>query len=458
MMLKNILINLINRYSIYLLIIISLTSCTHSNQLKVLDLPVRPLNPWWQELASDNNDQIQINEIINQLINQNLEIQSAKAKLAEAYYYELEMYASLYPELKLNGNQYFGQVSIFNQNSINLNGSWSLDLFGKKRAQYLSSYYSILENLNTKDAVTNAIIASCLENILNNNLFRDLILKQQEIIHLQKEIITLENDNYQSGLTDLSSLNNAQNTLLEYNKILNHYQSSLKISLYSLEALTSATAITPTTFNQKNLNTIKTSLSKINIKNIGKSNMLNSRPDVLAAWNNMLKFNQNLKSTTANLWPDISILAFFGAIQKSTSAIWFLDGTFDLPLMNFGELRAAVKVAKQELKAAELSYEQSIVNAIKDSKIALTNYLNAYNDYQTTQQELIQSKTNLQLTENLYQAGLVDAIYYFNNKIKTLTLEEEVLELKYLSLQNYVILATSLGKSFTPSINTDIPF
>ena len=142
------------------------------------------------------------------------------------------------------------------------------------------------------------------------------------------------------------------------------------------------------------------------------SALLESRPDVRQAEEQMVAANANIGVAKAALYPTISLTANLGGesmelgdILKSAARIWTGGVSLYLPIFDAGKLDARVDQVSAKQKQALANYEGAIQTAFREVNDALVNL----RQYTEREQALYKSqeaaKKALEVSENRYQSG-----------------------------------------------------
>ncbi len=142
------------------------------------------------------------------------------------------------------------------------------------------------------------------------------------------------------------------------------------------------------------------------------SALLESRPDVRQAEEQMVAANANIAVAKAALYPSISLTAGFGGesmqlgdVLKSASRIWTGGLSLNLPIFDAGKLNARVDQASAKQKQVLASYEGVIQNAFREVNDALVSLrLQTEREAALDKAQLAAQKA-LQISENRYQSG-----------------------------------------------------
>ena len=104
--------------------------------------------------------------------------------------------------------------------------------------------------------------------------------------------------------------------------------------------------------------------------------VLASRPDVRAAERRYAASLSAKDAASAELFPDISLTALFGA-QSATpfsATPWGIGVGLVQPVLNFGRIESQIDSADAQQKQAFLAYQQTVLEALENMENALSGY------------------------------------------------------------------------------------
>jgi multidrug efflux system outer membrane protein len=108
------------------------------------------------------------------------------------------------------------------------------------------------------------------------------------------------------------------------------------------------------------------------------SSLLERRPDVLTAEQNVVATNSLVGVAVGNFLPRFGLTSLYGGqssdvdnLVKSAGNVWLIGGTITGPLFQGGRLYYSYKGSVVEWQAAKLAYEQTVLNALGDVSNAL---------------------------------------------------------------------------------------
>jgi multidrug efflux system outer membrane protein len=142
------------------------------------------------------------------------------------------------------------------------------------------------------------------------------------------------------------------------------------------------------------------------------SALLENRPDIRQAEQNLIAQNAQIGIAKAALYPTISLTGIFGGeslelgdILKAGARIWTFGLGVDLPIFDSGRRQLRVEQADARQKQALAQYQTAIQNAFREVNDALiTRRLNAERELAYMRSET-SAKQALAVAENRYKSG-----------------------------------------------------
>ena len=108
------------------------------------------------------------------------------------------------------------------------------------------------------------------------------------------------------------------------------------------------------------------------------SDLLQRRPDILQAEQNLVAANASVGAARALYYPTISLTGLFGSVSTQTSefltgpaSTWSVAGGIAGPIFTGGAVRGQVRSAEAGYEAALAGYRQAILNAFRETNNAL---------------------------------------------------------------------------------------
>jgi multidrug efflux system outer membrane protein len=108
------------------------------------------------------------------------------------------------------------------------------------------------------------------------------------------------------------------------------------------------------------------------------SELLERRPDILQAEQNLVTANANIGVAKSLYFPSISLTGLFGSVSTTTSDFlkapsktWSVAADLTGPIFTFGAISGQVRSAEAATQEATLFYQSTILNAFRETNDAL---------------------------------------------------------------------------------------
>lgn len=138
------------------------------------------------------------------------------------------------------------------------------------------------------------------------------------------------------------------------------------------------------------------------------------RPDLRIAERRLAAATALQGSAIAELFPKISLSAFFGfrntdldALFKSAAFSYSTAANLVQPLLNFGRIRAGIDLAEAKQQEAYLAYQKAVLEALQETETAMTRYLNEEIRRQTLARAVADLREAVRLSQLRFHEGAV---------------------------------------------------
>ena len=341
--------------------------------------------PWWEVFKDPA-----LQSLIRTALTNNYDLKQAVARVEQAREAAVVARAPLFPQVGYGGDVGRGRNSVLNTPSplngitqssaqINVNMVWEIDFWGRirrlseaARAQYMA----------TEDARRAATII----------LVSDVATAYFQLLELDRELEIQR-----------SATNAYAGTYRIFNeRLINGVASKLETDR-AAAAQANAAAVIPQLELQRAAAENRLSvllgqppgpIARASLSNQPQvipaipsglpSDLLQRRPDVLAAEQLLVAANANIGANLANFFPQIGLTTLMGKVSPELSAftagsanMWNVGGTMAGPLFQGGQLKAQYRAAKARFDEAKAAYQQSVLSAcqeVSDALVAKTKY------------------------------------------------------------------------------------
>jgi multidrug efflux system outer membrane protein len=375
---------------------------------------VGAISDWWRLYQDPVLD-----DLITQASINNTDIKIAVARIEEADAYLREVGAALLPEVNLQSSltrtkvTELGAFPLFNglpayrtNNNISLGTVFELDFWGKLRRAKESARAQALGSRFAKDTVDLSLKGLVANNYLLLRSLESQIHFSKENLEIRDKSLGLVKRRLEGGIASGLDVSQAEVAYANMKAQLSDLERQRDIVLQQLSVLTGSMRLK---LDQSDLN----AMPSVPIPPAGlPSALLESRPDVRLAEQNLIAANAKIGVAKAALYPSISLTALYGAesqdlsdLFKSGAKIWTGGVGLYLPVFNSGRLNAKVDQVSAQQKQALASYERSVQQAFQEVNDALVNL----RQYSESESALLESKQSslkaLDVANHRYQSG-----------------------------------------------------
>jgi NodT family efflux transporter outer membrane factor (OMF) lipoprotein len=351
-----------------------------------------------------------------------------------------------------NGNNGSGNSGSFgggnpsNQYTLSGNVSWEADLWGKVRRTVESNRAGL--EASAADVATTRL---SMQSTLAQTYFRLRVMDAeqrllQQTVDAYDRSLTMTLNRYQAGVA-------AQADVAVSRTQLENTRTQLLALDWQRAQLEHAIAVllgqTPSSFA---LNSAQI-LGTVPVIPVGlPSQLLQRRPDVAAAERRTAEANARIGVAQAAWFPDLTLSAQAGFRSgqwaqwlAAPASFWSLGPALALTIFDGGARQAQVDQARAEYDAQVAGYRQTVLTALREVEDYLVQ-LHVLGQEQITQgRALASARESLRLTQNQYEAGLIDYLSVVQVETTALGTERAALQLTADRLVASVQLIAALG-------------
>ena len=335
-----------------------------------------------------------------------------------------------------------------------LDASWELDIWGAGRR--LTE--NVKASVKAAEANLQNVLISLKAEVVNNYIS---LRQAQEQLKLLKRSLKLQNE-----IAELSLIKEESGLITKTDLIRAQYQvDKIKASIPSVKTaiglyknnLTLLTGKLPeqlnNLLNDTRQNIIKDkyiyspeALTQIPL------NALRSRPDVMAAEQNLVAQNALIGKAIADLFPSVSLTGFFGfqaddfsKTARRNSSMFSLTPSINVPLFHWGSLFKQVDLQKSKTKEQTFAYQRAVLNAAAEIKNSIISVSQNAVQNRTNELALDKIKNISGLTLEQYAAGLLPLDDTLNVLQDVLNAKTTVIQSKASFYQSVVGFYKSIG-------------
>lgn len=429
-----------------------------SQDLQGLTPPsVELLSSWWDILGDE-----QQTSLIKRALNNNRNLQTARLKVVEARAQLGISKSNLLPWL--DGSSSWGRSKSSSESGgsgktveiyrLKTDASWEIDIFGGRRQAIKADAANLEAQYANLHAAWVSLSAEVALNYISLRTLQERLRIAEDSLALQKETLEMLQSRYDTGLADTLALSQAQYTFEQTQAKIPLLQSSIETTLNAIALLTGSI---PGSLNAE-LSAVRPIPEVLSADLFGiPANALRRRPDIQAAERQLAAQMARTRSAKADLWPKFFLFGSIGqeslnsgSLFSSGAQLWSFGPQITLPLFHGGSIRKNIKVQTARQEQALTAYEQTVLNAVAETRDALSANVLEMNRNASLYRGAAAARDALAGANDRYKNGLSD----FNNVIGAqtalLSLEEQYAISKGELASNLVRLFKALGGGWAP--------
>lgn len=334
---------------------------------------------WWQQF-----DDPVLNRLIDTALRENLDLQVASARV-DQYLGQLQTTrAEFFPQIsaaaaasrqdQTDTGLTAGDNGPYNNYQGTLNASWEIDLWGRIRRANEAARAELLASEEGRRAVILSLTANTASAyIVLRSLDRQLEISR-ETAKAYAETLRIFNLRQQYGSVSQLEVSQVESQYEVARQAIPQYEAAVARGENLLNVLLGHP---PGAIPRGK------SIDELGIPGIPAglpSELLERRPDIAQAEQQMIAANARIGVARALYFPRLSLTGAFGTASinsgrlfEGPSEIWQISGDMLAPIFTFGAISGQVKAAESQQKQALFNYRQTIVKAFREVEDALVN-------------------------------------------------------------------------------------
>lgn len=331
---------------------------------------------WWEQF----NDPV-LNDLIAVALSGNKDLLIASARIEEYEGRYGVSRAGLFPQVGLGAdasqqNTRSGSTQKGNYGSYDtmLSTSWEIDLWGKIRRQNEAARAQVVASEEGRQGVILSLVASVASAYINlRDLDRQLEIATSTAKSREASYAVFQ-DRYAGGV--ISTLELSQNKS-QYEEALANIPSLEKSIAQQENALSLLLGRNPEPIARGK------SIDDLGVPAVPEglpSSLLERRPDIREAEQNLIAANAQIGAAKAAYYPSISLTGVLGVASGNLSSLfsgaastWQYGAAVNVPIFSAGRIGSQVKVAEAQQQQALFAYQKAIQNAFREVNDALVD-------------------------------------------------------------------------------------
>ena len=412
---------------------------------------------WW--LAFGDR---QLDGLIDRAVQGNPNLRVAEARLARAQASSEVATAAGKPQLngsldltrqKFSENYIYPSPlggSIQETGTLQLNGSWEIDFFGKNRTALEAALGAANAAAADADAARLLLASNVARGYMQWARLDDQLAVAQRTLAQREETLRLVRDRVSAGLDTRLELRQSEGGLPEARQQIEALHEQIAIAQHALDALVgqpgTASALQPPALS---------SLQPIALQAVLPADLLGRRADIAAARWRVEAATQDVANARTQFYPNINLVAFagfqaigFDTLLKSGSQQWGVGPAVRLPIFEGGRLRANLRGKSADLDAAIQSYNASVLDAVRDVADQVTSSQSIARQQAQQREAQSAAESAYDIAVQRYRAGLGNYLNVLTAETSVLAQRRQAVDLAARALDTQVGLARALGGGY----------
>jgi NodT family efflux transporter outer membrane factor (OMF) lipoprotein len=346
-----------------------------------------PPDAWWQ-LYSDP----QLDHLVQEALAANRDLAAADANFAVARAVLSEVHANLYPSTDVAAAGVYGRDPV-TEEILEINrqrpqtiwlledlfhASYEVDLFGRVRRSIEAAQASAESVAAVRDGVRVVVAADTARAYAATCALGEQLDVARHSLQIVAQEATITEQRDAAGAGSTFEVTRAQALVTEVQATIPPLEGERRAAVFELTALLGRTpAQAP-----QDLDACVTPPHLSALVPVGDGReLLSRRPDVREAERRLAAATAQIGVATAELYPSINLLGFYGGAAEQPSMlthnlglVWGVGPSISWTFPNQAGPRARVRQAKASQVAALAAFDSVILNALKETEQALTTY------------------------------------------------------------------------------------
>ncbi len=333
-----------------------------------------------------------------------------------------------------------------------LTASFELDLWGKYRRLKESARAQLLATEAARDTIRLILTADVAKQYFAMLMLDNQIEIAAQTVTARQENVRIYQSRYEAGYATEVDLRRVQANM----QSVKAEEDNLRLQLAKTEtALAVLLGKSPRAIVEEKIQRGKNLNEVILVPDVPAnlpSDLLERRPDVMTAEQNLIAANANIGVARASYFPDISLTAAAGyaspalsSLFGGNSGVWSLGGNVAAPIFEGGKIKAENKKAEAKYREVLANYQKTLQLAFKEALDAINSnqmYRQIYDSYLAQTNDM---RRSYELTKKQEDAGLIGVTDLLSVEETLLSSEMNLSTARKNELDAVVDLAKALG-------------
>jgi len=417
---------------------------------------------WWDQFQD-----AALSDLVRTALANNKDLQIATANVDQAYAQYGIVRSAQFPQVSLGASAARERVSAnapqqvggtFNDFALSLSASFELDLWGKLRRATQSARASLLASQQGRGTVVLTVVSTVADGYIQlRALDRQLEIAQRTSQTLG-EVARLQRIRFQGGAIPESDYRQAESQYRDAAARVPELERQIARQENFLSVLVGRN---PGPISRgRDIDQLLFPAVPAGLP----ASLLERRPDIRQAEQQLVAANANIGVAKAAYYPDISLTGLLGlesgqlsSLFRGPSGAWSFAAVLLQPIFDGGRIAGQVALAEAQQRQALQSYEKSIISAFQDVNDALVDRVK-YEQIRDEQAHNVDALRRFRyLAEQRYREGATIYLEVANAEQSLLNAELTLVSAQSQYFQSYANLYKAMGGGWVGEAEALVP-
>jgi multidrug efflux system outer membrane protein len=370
---------------------------------------------WWEQFG----DPV-LNQLVETALRDNRDLRVAAARVDQFIGALTTTGSQLYPQIGYGADASRARASevgfpplspalspYFSLYNVSLGASWQADLFGRVRRQTEAAQAQVYASEQGQRGVVLTLVAGVATSyIVLRSLDRQLEISQATARNFEDTLRIFEL-RFKSGLIAMTELAQIRSQTQQARAAIPQFQQAIATQENLLSILLGS--------NPGPIPRGKTidQLVAPAIPGDLPAALLQRRPDILGAEQNLVAANANIGAARALYYPNLSLQAALATTAAATGALFsgpaaagLIGAALTGPIFTFGAIEGQVAAAEAGERAALAVYQQTILNALREANDALSGSQKRAEEFSLQRERVVALREFARLSKLRFDKGV----------------------------------------------------
>lgn len=340
--------------------------------------------------------------------------------------------------------------AILDLGTLQLNGSWELDFFGKNRAALEAAVGS--QRAAEADAAAARVLLAV--NVARDYVQLARLIEQRQVLQRslaqRDQVLALIRQRFSAGLDTAVELRQGEGALPEARQQIESVDEQIALARHAIAALA---ALAPDACD-----TLAPRLAEVRavpVPGVVPADLLGRRADIVAARWRVEAASHDVASARAQFYPNVNLTAFIGLssigldrLVRGGSEQYGVGPAIRLPIFDAGRLRANLSGKTADLDAAIESYNGNVIDAVHDVADQISTTRSVERQQREEADALASAEAAYDIATQRYGAGLATYLTVLNAETNVLAQRRLAVDLRARVLDTQMLLVRALGGGY----------